>query len=659
MTAQHARSRPRQAPADLGELVLAAIARLLFDDPAVEPLGAEQCWLYERCRRFRLPDDPTGALSACLAEPAARDRPLLRLTEALRLAPVELLALRLALLVEEDPMAGRVLAHLQAPVAGSRPTLGLLDAALAPFAAGAWVSGVLLHGPALASGALQLGEETAPLPERSLAMPLGLALALKGEMPAWPGQAAAAPPADLLLPPSLLEGARRQARALLHRRRALLVLRADSAAEGAAVAAALAEALARPPLFLAAERPPAGLGPVCLVTGSVPVFRIGEGADHPLAVPELPGYPGPCVVVAGQEARLSAPAWQVAEWRLALPEREERERLWAHHLGDRALARELAAAHLHSPGRIAELAALAGREADLAGRARPGARELRRAAWAGMGGRLEGLAPPVRDEIPDHALVLPPALRRELQRLMARCRARESLPRHLGVTVQARYRPGVRALLVGPSGTGKTLAAAWLATRLGLPLYRVDLAAVMSKYIGETEKNLAELLARAEYAEIVLLFDEADALFGRRTEVRDANDRFANSQTNYLLQRIEDYRGIVLLTSNSRDRFDGAFTRRLDRILEFPLPGPEERRALWRAHLGEDHAVSGREINQLAALCDLAGGHVRNAVLEAAVIADEAGRPLAMPDLLEGLAGEYRKLGRQFPAELRHALEGR
>src|SRR2546430_13862603 len=117
----------------------------------------------------------------------------------------------------------------------------------------------------------------------------------------------------------------------------------------------------------------------------------------------------------------------------------------------------------------------------------------------------------------------------------------------LGASATARYHPGVRALFVGPSGTGKTLAAGWLATRLGLPLYRVDLASVTSKYIGETEKNLAQLLARAEQAEVILLFDEADSLFGKRTDITDSNDRFANAQTNYLLQRIENYDGIVLL----------------------------------------------------------------------------------------------------------------
>jgi SpoVK/Ycf46/Vps4 family AAA+-type ATPase len=252
--------------------------------------------------------------------------------------------------------------------------------------------------------------------------------------------------------------------------------------------------------------------------------------------------------------------------------------------------------------------------------------------------------------------VLPTALRAELDALAARCVARDGLTAQLGPAARARHKPGVRALLYGPSGTGKTLAVGWLATRLGLPLYRVDLASVTSKYIGETEKNLSQLFARAEHAEVILMFDEADALFGKRTEVKDANDRYANAQTNYLLQRIESFEGITVLTSNSRARFDSAFTRRLDAIIEFPLPAPEERRALWLAHLGEAHTLSVADINRLAAACDLAGGHIRNAVLAAVVGARAAGRPIAYADVVAGVAAECRKLGKQAPHGL--AMEG-
>jgi SpoVK/Ycf46/Vps4 family AAA+-type ATPase len=211
-------------------------------------------------------------------------------------------------------------------------------------------------------------------------------------------------------------------------------------------------------------------------------------------------------------------------------------------------------------------------------------------------------------------------------------------------------------LFTGPSGTGKTLAAGWIAARLEMPLYRVDLSAVTSKYIGETEKHLSRLLARAEHADVVLLFDEADSLFGKRTDVSDAHDRFANAQTNYLLQRIESYEGIVLLTSNSQGRFDDAFARRLDFIVEFPAPGPDERRALWYAHLGPQTSLSAVEINRLAVLVDLNGGLTRNAVLAAAARARHQEREMTFNDVLSGVERELRKLGRLMPVELTNAV---
>ena len=132
---------------------------------------------------------------------------------------------------------------------------------------------------------------------------------------------------------------------------------------------------------------------------------------------------------------------------------------------------------------------------------------------------------------------------------------------------------GVRALFTGASGTGKTLAASWLAAKLGLPLYRVDLASITSKYIGETEKNLANLLARAEQSEVILLFDEADSLFGKRSGVSDAHDRYANTETNDLLQRIESCKGMIILATNRRDNIDDAFFRRMDYVIDFPRSG--------------------------------------------------------------------------------------
>jgi hypothetical protein len=393
----------------------------------------------------------------------------------------------------------------------------------------------------------------------------------------------------------------------------------------------------------------------------VPVYGFELAPGERKTLPSLPGYAGPAIAVCGPDGGVEGASGAVMSWSIPVPPRAEREQLWHEALGGGELPATLARDHRHGCGRIAHLGRLVRHRLATASRDAPTAEDLAVVSWAGEGGGLDALAQPLTERIPDAALVMPPALRRELDTLLLRCRARDELVTGLGASAAARYHPGVRALFAGASGTGKTLAAGWLATKLSLPLYRVDLASVTSKYIGETEKNLAQLLARAEQAEVVLLFDEADSLFGKRTDVRDSNDRFANAQTNYLLQRIETYDGITLLTSNGRGRFDAGFSRRLDAVIEFPLPGPEERRDIWLSHLGSGassgatspaHTLDIRQVNQLAARVDFAGGHIRNAVLTAAVLARSESRPIAYGDVLEGLSTEYQKLGRQMPAEL-------
>src|SRR5262249_46275817 len=250
-------------------------------------------------------------------------------------------------------------------------------------------------------------------------------------------------------------------------------------------------------------------------------------------IPLLPLYKGPALAICGPEGTIEAHGESPRSWSIPVPPVAERKLLWQNALGSETLAADIARHHRHGCARISHLARLAPRNAPLRGDqgGEPSSGDLAEAAWTGEGSGLDPLAQPLRDRIPDDALVIPPGLRQELDRLYLRCRSRDGLVEGLGVSAVTRYRPGVRALFVGASGTGKTLAAGWLATRLGLPLFRVDLASVTSKYIGETEKNLASLLARAEHAEVVLLFDEADSLFAKRTDVKEANDRFANAQT--------------------------------------------------------------------------------------------------------------------------------
>lgn len=609
-------------------------------------------------------------LLTTLQEPNVTDEPLLTLAADLELSSLELLSVALAASVEDDALAGRVLARVQAPVGGARPTLGLLVTAFAatvPRGASPWAE--LLNGRALQSGLLQCHNETAPLPERSVTVPAPLCLALSGQFGNWPGVSLGpAASESVTLAASALADAARYARALCDPGLRTLVIRSGSGAggEGRAAAAVVASAMGAKAVFVETDHF-AGLGPWLRVSGAIPVFAWDLGPCERRTLPTLTGYDGAVLVLAGPEGRVESAGGAVASWTLPVPSVVERAALWRRALGDRnaTLADELAIQHRHSAGRIAELGRLARHHASLRERVSSPASgldgisgsELRRdditrAAWEGESGGLESLAEPLRTPVTDAALVVPAALRAQLDLLRLRCRVRDNLVEGLGISAVTRYRPGVRALFTGPSGTGKTLAASWLATSLGLPLYRVDLASVTSKYIGETEKNLAQLLARAERAEVVLLFDEADSLFGKRTDIRDSNDRFANAQTNYLLQRIENYDGIVLLTSNSRARFDPAFARRLDCVLEFQLPSADERRELWLAHLGQHHHLSPVELNQLAALADLAGGHIRNAVLTAALLARERGRLIQWNDCVSGLEGEYRKLHRALPGEL-------
>ncbi len=640
---------------NLRHVALACVGRLLFIEEDVQPLGAEQIYLYNHYDGLRHVDI-RKALNHCLAQPTAADAQLANLANLLRLSHVEVMALVLALMVEEEPMIGRVLAHIQAPVGGSRPALGMLEAALAPLAdqAGGWVTGTMLAGSAISAGVLVLLNQQAPLPEQTLKVPMGLALLLRGKPLVWPGIGTIAVEDNVRLPLSMLEQAARQAAALMRSDNSVLVIRSASRRETRAVAFEVAAQLQREPLLISSTGDDLkGLGVACLISERLPVFEYGLGAEEVAQVPELVAYHGPRLVLLGPDGQVKVARGSIQQWNLTPPSQQERQQLWNEYLNQEVLAHKLASEHIHSVGRIAELAQLAQREAQLQQREQPNIVDIRRAAWEAEAGQLGSLAQPITAEIPDEALVLSKSVNLELQQLLARCRAREHLDESLGITIKARYQQGVRCLMTGPSGTGKTLAASWLATKLGLPLYRVDLAAVVSKYIGETEKNLASLLARAEHSEIVLLFDEADSLFGKRTDIKDSNDRFANSQTNYLLQRIEFYRGIVLLTSNSRDRFDSAFTRRLDKIVEFSMPNPQERRTLWQTHLGSAHQLGIKQVNQLAVASDLAGGHIRNAVLTAAVEANAAQRPIAFQDVVVGLAGEYRKLGRQFPAELR------
>jgi SpoVK/Ycf46/Vps4 family AAA+-type ATPase len=202
---------------------------------------------------------------------------------------------------------------------------------------------------------------------------------------------------------------------------------------------------------------------------------------------------------------------------------------------------------------------------------------------------------------------------------------------------------GISALFSGASGTGKTMAGEVLAGRLRLDLYRIDLSSVVSKYIGETEKNLRRIFDAAEQGGAILFFDEADALFGKRSEVKDSHDRYANIEVSYLLQRMESYRGLAILTTNMKSALDPAFLRRIRFVVQFPFPDACQRAEIWRRIFPAETPTEGLDPKELSRL-NVAGGNIRNIALNAAFVAADAGEPVRMTHLLRAARSEYAKL---------------
>jgi hypothetical protein len=255
--------------------------------------------------------------------------------------------------------------------------------------------------------------------------------------------------------------------------------------------------------------------------------------------------------------------------------------------------------------------------------------------------RLESLAERLEPKVGWDDLVLPDRARQQLAEIAGQVRQRSTVFHQWGFGERITRGLGLSALFAGPSGTGKTMAAEVLAKQLALDLYRVDLSAVVSKYIGETEKNLRRLFDAAEGA--ILLFDEADAVFGKRSEVRDAHDRYANIEINYLLQRMESHPGLAILTTNMRTALDTAFLRRLRFIVEFTFPGPAERESMWRRAFPAKAPHAGLDFARLAQL-PVNGGMTRNIALNAAFLAAAAGSTITMRTVLDAARSEFRKL---------------
>jgi hypothetical protein len=257
--------------------------------------------------------------------------------------------------------------------------------------------------------------------------------------------------------------------------------------------------------------------------------------------------------------------------------------------------------------------------------------------------KLDDLAQRIEPSATWQDLVLPEPQRLILQEIAVHVRRRTTVYENWGFAAQSARGLGISALFSGPSGTGKTMAAEVLARELRLDLYRVDLSATVSKYIGETEKNLRRIFDAAEEGGVILLFDEADALFGKRSEVKDSHDRYANIEVGYLLQRMEAYRGLAILTTNLKASLDPAFLRRIRFVVQFPFPDAAQRAEIWRRVFPSRTPTSGLDESRLARL-NVGGGNIRNIALGAAFLAAEADEPVRMPHVLRAAQAEYAKL---------------
>jgi ATPase family associated with various cellular activities (AAA) len=291
---------------------------------------------------------------------------------------------------------------------------------------------------------------------------------------------------------------------------------------------------------------------------------------------------------------------------------------------------------------------LSAEQLELVRLAAPGVGGISAAVRRLAAGHISTLAPRTRPSRNWDDLVLDRDRTERLREVVARCRHKKKVYGTWGFS--ALPSGGVVGLFSGPSGTGKTLAAEIISGELGLDLYKVDLAALVSKWVGETEKNLSQVFAAAEASNVALFFDEADAIFGRRSEVSDSHDRYANIEVAYLLQRLERYEGLVLMATNLATNIDPAFLRRIHVHVDFPMPEEPERRRIWERSLPPGAPRDNLDLDVLAKLFKLSGGSIRNATLTAGFLAADAGTVIDMAAIVEAVQREMRKLGRLLTA---------
>ena len=357
------------------------------------------------------------------------------------------------------------------------------------------------------------------------------------------------------------------------------------------------------------------------------------------------------VVVLGTGGRWPALLRPMRTVDIHKPAPEEQRVLWQAALGEAAARLNGHVTRLVSEFNLSASAIQATAREALAGEGTPDvlAARLWDAGRAQVRPHLDDLAQRVDPAATWQDLVLPAPAQQALREIAAHVRQRATVYDTWGFAGKGARGLGISALFAGASGTGKTMAAEVLAGELGLDLYRIDLSQIVNKYIGETEKNLRRVFDAADDGGAILFFDEADALFGKRSEVKDSHDRYANIEINYLLQRMELYRGLAVLATNMKSALDPAFLRRIRFVINFPFPDATQRAEIWRRIFPTATPTEGLDMARLAQL-NIAGGSIRNIALNATFLAADAGEPVRMRHLLQATRGEYAKMEKPLNA---------
>jgi hypothetical protein len=567
-------------------------------------------------------------------KPRARSRNAKRATlgwlaEELSLSHAEIFVVALALAATRDAAVGNMIAVLQGDTRRTLPTLGLAQwlwdqpAALLPLLSRThrlFSLGVLQRGEAIAGD-----EWSVPISMLSV-----VALAMEGHLEPLP-RALEVVPVSLPFLPEALDAERAQV--VLKKVASVTGRRILAIRENVQVTSAILE----------------GAGSYCWLSGAdllLPSRALGSEAQWQMALLPFPIY----AFAAAREESSQGSAKLLPTLRILPLSYTERVAVWEAELArhgmtiDKEVIAEVSYRFRLDAVSIDEVV----RALSLTQHALTQQHVLE-ACYQQVGVHIGGQATLIEPRFVAEDLVLDAERSTQFQQLLAAARTVSQVHAEWG-TGKAWGEAGISALFAGPSGTGKTMAAEVLAAELRLPLYRVDLSQVVNKYIGETEKNLRRLFDAAEQADLLLFFDEADALFGQRTQVRNSNDRFANLEVSYLLQRMESFRGMAILATNRKKDLDEAFLRRLRYVIEFPLPGEKERSSIWQRSIPPQVAVGDLDFALLAREFAIPGGNIRSIVLNACLqAAARSKRPeLDMPTVLSAVEREFDKMGRPF-----------